>query len=90
MWKARPVVASRVGGIREQIADGDTGVLVAPLDLPEFARACTRLLADPVTAEAMGERAREAVRKLYLGPRHLRQYVDLFERLLASPAQAAR
>jgi trehalose synthase len=86
MWKARPVVASRVGGIREQIADGDTGVLVEPRDLPAFARACARLLADSAGAEEMGKRAREAVRKLYLGPRHLRQYVDLFERLLATPA----
>jgi trehalose synthase len=84
MWKARAVVGSRVGGIREQIADGDTGVLVEPRDLPGFARAVARLLADPAAASEMGERARERVRQAYLGPRHLRQYVDLFERLLGS------
>ena len=39
MWKARPVVASRVGGIREQIVEGDTGLLVEPRDLPGFADA---------------------------------------------------
>jgi trehalose synthase len=33
MWKARPVVASRVGGIQGQIVDGDSGVLVEPRDL---------------------------------------------------------
>jgi trehalose synthase len=83
MWKARPVVGSRVGGIREQIEDGETGVLVDPRDLPGFARAVGRLLADPAGTAAMGKRAREEVRQMFLGPRHLRQYVDLFERLLA-------
>ncbi len=83
MWKARPVVASRVGGIREQIVDGDTGVLVDARDLAAFADAVLSLLGEPSRARAMGERAREAVRERFLGPRHLRQYVDLFERLLA-------
>ena len=83
MWKARPVVASRVGGIREQIVDGDTGVLVDVQDLAAFADAVLSLLGEPSRARDMGERARKAVRERFLGPRHLRQYVDLFERLLA-------
>jgi trehalose synthase len=36
MWKGRPVVASAVGGIQDQIEDGITGLLVAPHDLPAF------------------------------------------------------
>jgi trehalose synthase len=86
MWKARPVVASRVGGIQEQIVQGETGLLVEPHDLGGFADAVTELLADQPRARAMGERAREAVRELFLGPRHLRQYVDLIERLVGAAA----
>jgi trehalose synthase len=82
MWKARPVVASRVGGIREQIDDRETGLLVEPTDLADFGAAVTGLLGDPVTAREMGLRAREAVRDRFLGPSHLRKYVDLFEHLL--------
>ncbi|MBN1529379.1 MAG: glycosyltransferase [Thermoleophilaceae bacterium] len=86
MWKARPVVAGAVGGIREQVIDGETGFLVDPLDLEAFAAAALELLGDPERAIAMGARAREEVRERYLGPRHLRQYVELFERLLGAGA----
>jgi trehalose synthase len=83
MWKARPVVASRVGGIREQIVEGETGLLVEARDTPAFAEAVLSLLREPSRARAMGESAHQAVRERFLGPRHLRQYVALFERLLA-------
>ena len=88
MWKARPVVASRVGGIREQIVEGDTGLLVDPRDLPGFADAVLGLIREPERAREIGDGAREAVRELFLGPRHLRQYVDLFEQLLRAAARA--
>lgn len=84
MWKAKPVVASRVGGIQDQIVDGDTGVLVEPTDLKGFGEAVVRLLAAPDEAAAMGERARAHVRNRFLGPRHLAQYVDLFEQQLSA------
>lgn len=84
MWKAKPVVASRVGGIQDQIVDGDTGVLVEPTDLKGFGEAVVRLLAAPDEAAAMGERARAHVRNRFLGPRHLEQYVDLFEQQLSA------
>jgi trehalose synthase len=79
MWKARPVVASAVGGVQDQIVDGESGVLVDPEDLDGFAQAVTGLLADPGRAEWMGHNARERVRGAFLGARHLEQYVDLFE-----------
>jgi trehalose synthase len=87
MWKARPVVASRVGGIREQIVDGETGLLVEPRDLEAFADAVVGLTGAPSTALELGVRAREQVRSQFLGPRHLRQYVDLFEQLLSGTVQ---
>ena len=79
MWKARPVVAAAVGGVQDQIVDGESGVLVDPEDLAGFAQAVTSLLGDPGRAEWMGHNARERVRGAFLGARHLEQYVDLFE-----------
>ena len=79
MWKGRPVVASDVGGIQDQIEDGQTGYLVEPTDLAAFADRVNRLLADPHDAERMGEAAQIRVRDLFLGPRHLGQYVELLE-----------
>ena len=83
MWKGRPVVASRVGGIQDQIEDGRTGRLVTADDRREFGDAVDALLADPYAAERMGEAAQIRVRDHFLGPRHLGQYVDLLESLLA-------
>ena len=82
MWKGRPVVASDVGGIQDQIEDGVTGYLVGPTDLAAFADRVNRLLADPHDAERMGEAAQRRVRDLFLGPRHLGQYVTLLESVL--------
>jgi trehalose synthase len=85
MWKARPVVASRIGGIQDQIEEG-TGVLLDdPADLREFGAAVTALLADREGAEAMGRAAKARVTERFLGPRHLTQYLDLF-RSLSAPA----
>jgi trehalose synthase len=84
MWKGRPVVASRVGGIQDQIEDGRTGVLVDADDLAGFGARVASLLADPHDAERMGEAAQTRVRDHFLGPRHLAQYVDLLDRVLAA------
>jgi len=82
MWKARPVVASDVGGIREQIEDGRTGFLVGPRDLEAFGRRVSELLATPHDAERMGEAGQTRVREHFLGPRHLAQYLELFDGIL--------
>jgi trehalose synthase len=83
MWKGRPVLAGAVGGIRDQIVHGESGVLLtAPRDLREFGAALDRLLDDPVAAERLGERARARVLELFLPDRHLIQYAELFRQLL--------
>jgi len=83
MWKGRPVVATAVGGIADQIADGVNGVLLKNgLDLREFSAAVAGLLADPERAAAIGEAARESVRENFLEDRHTLQYIELLERLL--------
>jgi trehalose synthase len=82
MWKARPVVASRIGGIQDQIVDGESGLLVDPLDLEAYGQALVRLLRDPAEAERIGRAAHERVRHEFLGPRHLGQYFELLDALL--------
>ena len=82
MWKGRPVVASEIGGIREQIEDGRTGFLVDPGDLRTFGERVSELLGDPYRAERIGAAAQTRVRELFLGPRHLGQYVELLESVL--------
>ena len=82
MWKGRPVIASSVGGIQDQIEDGRTGFLVAPRDLDAFGRLVAAMLQDPPTAERIGAAAQARVRDLFLGPRHLEQWVDLFEHVI--------
>ena len=63
MWKGRPVVASRLGGIEDQIVEGESGILLDDArDLAVFGRAIVDLLADPQRAERMGRGARERVR----------------------------
>ncbi len=84
MWKGRPVIASRVGGIQDQIVDGRDGILVDdPRDLEGFAAALGRLLDDPVLAERLGEAGHARALTDFLPDRHLDQYVDLFSRLAA-------
>jgi trehalose synthase len=82
MWKARPVVASRVGGIQDQIEDGVNGVLVDPDDLAGFGAAVSRLLGDPAEASRMGAAAQARVREEFLGVRHLTEYVDLLAQVM--------
>jgi len=83
MWKGRPVVASRVGGIEDQIVDGESGLLLDdPHDLERFTALVRKLLMDEALAGRLGIAARERVRDKFLGDRHMRQYVDLIGKLL--------
>jgi trehalose synthase len=82
MWKGRPLVASRVGGIQDQIEDGVSGLLIDdPSDLDAFAAALGRVLDSPALARQLGEAARERARAHFLGLRHLLQYADLLGEL---------
>ena len=82
MWKSRPVVASRVGGIQDQVVHGQSGLLLDdPEDLAGFAGLVEQVLADEQLALALGAGARARVQDRFLGDRHLVQYADLFEQL---------
>jgi trehalose synthase len=83
MWKARPVIGSAVGGIQDQLTDGESGVLLAdPEDLHAFGDALCGLLEQPARAQEMGEAARERAIEHFLGSRHLMQYVEVFADLV--------
>jgi trehalose synthase len=80
MWKSRPVVATRAGGIQDQITDGESGILLDdPHDLGALGDALRRLLDDPGYARRLGDAARQRVEEEFLGTRSLIDY----ERLLA-------
>jgi len=79
MWKRRPMVASRVGGIGDQIRDHREGLLVDdPEDLAGFGRAVSLLLEDRALADSLAEGARERVFNEYLPDRHLERYAEFF------------
>lgn len=83
LWKSRPVLASAVGGIQDQITDGQDGLLLPrPDDLVGFAGRLEMLLSDPALGQRLGQAGHERVRNTFLGDRHLGQYLDLFEDLL--------
>lgn len=82
MWKGRPVVASAVGGIQDQIQDGVSGVLLKdPADLNAFADALCDLLCHPERLEGLGSAAAQRAREQFLGLRHLLKYAELIDRL---------
>jgi trehalose synthase len=90
MWKSRPVVATRAGGIQDQIVDGESGVLLDdPHDLAAMGEALRRLLDDPGYARQLGEAARRRVEEQFLGTRSLIQYEQLLADLLQYVGAAA-
>jgi trehalose synthase len=81
LWKARPVIGGRAGGIALQVRDGLDGYLVDSVD--ECARRTIELLADPAAADRMGANGREHVRKNFISTRELEDWLRLFTELAA-------
>jgi trehalose synthase len=77
LWKGQPVVASNVGGIALQIADGKSGFLVDPYDNSTFAERVIQLLDDEALAKSLGRAGKEHVREHYLITRLLKDWLDL-------------
>jgi glycosyltransferase involved in cell wall biosynthesis len=75
-----PVVASRVSGIPELVADGRNGLLVEPDDAPALADAVARLLKQPAWCADLGCRARRTVTEAFDNDRNLRLLCELLDR----------
>jgi trehalose synthase len=76
LWKAKPVVASAVGGIPLQITHKRGGLLCYTVEGAAFA--LRQLLSNPEYAQKLGESGREHVRENFLITRHIRDYLLLF------------
>jgi trehalose synthase len=85
LWKGRPVVASKVGGIPLQIEDGQNGFLVEPEDIDTCADRVIRILKDPEMAVTIGKAGQEYVRNRFLITRLLGDYLDLIKSFLVCP-----
>ena len=91
MWKARPVIASAVGGIQDQIEDGVSGLLLRdPRDLDAFAASLRLVLEDPALAARLGDAAKSRVRERFLGLWHLEQYSALIASLDTAASSTLR
>jgi trehalose synthase len=76
LWKARPFIGGKVGGIPLQVQDGETGFLVASPD--ECADRSLRILREPDLGKRLGRSGKEHVRKHFLTPRLLRDWLRIF------------
>jgi trehalose synthase len=79
LWKGKPVVGGRAGGIPLQVLDGQTGYLVDSVEA--CADKVLALLRQPDLAQQMGQHGREHVRQNFLSTRNLRDYLRLFAAL---------
>lgn len=78
LWKAKPVVATNVGGIPIQVKDGETGFLVDPFDIQGCADRVIEVLKNKTLARHLGKNAKEFVRENFLTTRLMMDYLDLF------------
>lgn len=87
LWKGKPVVGGKVGGIPLQVIDGETGFLVT--DSQSCAEASLFLLQNRERCQEMGAKAREHVRKNFLTTRQLGDYLRMFVELTGMSARRA-
>jgi glycosyltransferase involved in cell wall biosynthesis len=90
MEAARPIVATRVGGVPDLIEDGVQGILVPPGDPSALAAAVARALEDQAAGAAMGMRARERRRRSFDIEGTVRQVEQLYEDLYARSTRGRR
>lgn len=90
MASSCPVVATRVGGLPDLIADRKTGILVPPRQPEALTNAVLCLLHDPQIARELGRNGRDSVRHRFTVQRLLSDTDDLYTQLLAEKAISVR
>jgi len=85
MAHGRPVVASAVGGLRDLVVDGETGLLVPPGDVQALRAALERLLGDAELRRRLGEAARARAREAFSWERAVALTVSAYEEAVGGP-----
>ncbi len=88
MAAARPVIASRVGGIPEQMRDGVEGILVPPRDAEALATAMLRVAGDRALAGRLGRAGRQRVREMFTPAVHLQGLLEAYRRIALPQGRA--
>jgi glycogen(starch) synthase len=78
---ARPLVAARVGGLRDAVVDRQTGLLFPPEDVNALASALTQILGDEQMAQRLGRRAREWGLEKYSWDGFVTAYENLYQQI---------
>ena len=78
----RPVVAFAVGGLREIVCDGATGLLVAKGDVPGLVEAIVRLVQNPTLGDQLGRAGKQFAARFTVEA-HVMQLMDLYEEIVA-------
>jgi glycosyltransferase involved in cell wall biosynthesis len=84
-----PVIASKVGGITDIVADGETGLLVAPQDPVALAAALERLAVDPRLAERLAEAGRRYVQHHFSWPAIVDEWLTCYSAALDTARRRA-
>lgn len=87
MASGKPVVATCFGGSPEVVLDGETGFIVNPLKVDEFAGCLQRLLTDDALRAAMGARGRERIRAHFSLARQVSQMTEIYQRAMKASRQ---
>ncbi|NOZ72909.1 MAG: glycosyltransferase family 4 protein, partial [Chloroflexi bacterium] len=86
MASGRPVIATRHGGPRETIKEGETGYLVSPQHPSEMRTALVRLATQPPLRQQLGAAGRQRVIQQFSYPRHIAAFEQLYLDMLADIA----
>lgn len=81
MLAGKPVIGSNIGGIPEQIAHEQTGLLVAPDDPAALAASILQLALNPARRKQLGSAAEEAIREAYRPENQGRQLAELYQEI---------
>jgi glycosyltransferase involved in cell wall biosynthesis len=84
MLAGRAVIATDVGSVREEVIDGETGLVVPPEDPAAVAAAVESLIADPARREEMGRKGLAMASEMFTVDSTVDRYVELYDRVLAA------